>query len=111
MEWQKRFVSFSFPTAGYVNPRNRGSLLDRLLSNQFPLRHIYLAGRLTFQDNEPYNWLLVYQDHFTKFVRLRALVNKSAEKVANALMDFFCDLGAPLILQSNNGREFKNALI
>ena len=26
-------------------------------------------------------------------------------------MDFFCDLGAPLILQSDNGREFKNALL
>ena len=38
-------------------------------------------------------------------------MNKSAEKVANALMDFLCDLGAPLILQSDNGREFKNALL
>ena len=26
-------------------------------------------------------------------------------------MDFFCDLGAPLILQSDNGREFKNSLL
>ena len=50
------------------------------------------------EDNAPYKWLLVYQDHFTKFVRLRALVNKCAEEVANTLMDFFCDLGAPLIL-------------
>ena len=53
----------------------------------------------------------MYQEHFIKFVRLRALVNKSAEEVANALMDFFCDLGAPLILQRDNGREFKNSLL
>ena len=63
------------------------------------------------EDNAPYKWLLVYQDHFTKFVRLRALLNKSAEEVANTLMNFFCDLGAPLILQSDNGREFKNSLL
>ena len=50
------------------------------------------------EDNAPYKWLLVYQDHFTKIVRLRALVNKCAEEVTKAIMDFFCDLGAPLIL-------------
>ena len=60
------------------------------------------------EQNQPYKWLLVYQDHFTKFVRLRALINKTAEEVAEALIDFFSDMGAPLILQSDNGREFKN---
>ena len=55
----------------------------------------------------PYRWLLVYQDHFTKFIRLRSLKHKSAEEVSEVLEDFFCELGPPHILQSDNGGEFK----
>ena len=66
----------------------------------------------TFPENNlPYKWLLVYQDHFTKFVRLCPLKTKSAEEVACTLMDIFLDMGAPLILQSDNGRELKNDLL
>ena len=31
----------------------------------------------------PYRWLLVYQDHFTKFIRLHPLKNKCAVEVAD----------------------------
>ena len=31
----------------------------------------------------PYRWLLVYQDHFTEFIRLRPPKNKYAEEVAD----------------------------
>ena len=61
-------------------------------------------------DNHPYKWLLVYQDHFTKFIRLRPLRRKCAEEVADALMDIFCELGPPLILQSDNGLFLVNVL-
>ena len=33
----------------------------------------------------PYRWLLVYQDHFTKFIRLRPLKNKCAVEVADVI--------------------------
>ena len=59
----------------------------------------------------PCRWLLVYQDHFTKFIRLRPLKNKCAEEVADILEDLFCELGIPHILQSDNGREFKNNIL
>ena len=52
----------------------------------------------------PYRWLLMYQDNFTKFIRLRPLKNKCAEEVADVLEDLFCELGIPHILQSDNGR-------
>ena len=66
----------------------------------------------TFPENNlPYKWLLVYQDHFTKFVRLCPLKTKSAEELACTLMDILLDMGAPFILQSDNGREFKNDLL
>ena len=55
--------------------------------------------------------LLVNQDHFTKFVRLCPLKTKSAEDVACTLMDIFLDMGAPLIQQNNNDREFKDDLL
>lgn len=53
-----------------------------------------------------YKWLLVYQDHFTKFVSLRPLKNKEAYGVAVELFKIFADKGAPIILQTDNGREF-----
>ena len=51
---------------------------------------------------------MVYQDHLTKFVMLRPLRRKSAQEVVDNLLDVFCLLGPPHILQSDNGREFKN---
>ena len=58
--------------------------------------------------NLPYKFLLVYQDHLTKFIVLRPLKRKTAEEVVRTLMDIFCLIGSPHILQSDNGREFKN---
>ena len=58
----------------------------------------------------PYRWLLVYQDRFTKFIRLRPLKHESAEEVSEVLEDSFCELG-PHILQSDNGGEFKNNIL
>jgi hypothetical protein len=54
---------------------------------------------------------LVYQDHFTKFVVLRPIKAKSAICVAEALLEIFSLLGVPAILQSDNGREFRNQVI
>ncbi len=47
-----------------------------------------------------------YQDHFTKFCILRPLKTKTAAEVAYQLLDIFTILGAPVILQSDNGRKF-----
>ena len=58
--------------------------------------------------NRPYNYLLVYQDHLTKFVVLRPLQRKTAEEVAFFLFEIFCLFGPPHILQSDNGKEFRN---
>nr|CAH7739411.1 unnamed protein product [Callosobruchus chinensis] len=50
-------------------------------------------------------------DHLTKFVQLRPLISKKADEVAKHLIEIFCIFGAPSILQSDNGREFVNAVI
>ena len=58
--------------------------------------------------NKLYSFLLVYQDHLTKFVVLRPLRNKSAQEVVEQLLDIFCLFGPPHILPSDNGKELKN---
>lgn len=50
-----------------------------------------------------YKFIFVYQDHLTKFIQLRPLKSKSAAEVAHALIDVFTILGAPCVLQSDNG--------
>ena len=59
----------------------------------------------------PFKWLLVYQDHFTKYILLRPLKRKSADEVAEILDNIFCELGPPHILQSDNGGEFCNEIL
>lgn len=63
------------------------------------------------QPDGNYKFILVYQDHLTKFVNLRPLSNKRAEEVAYVLLDIFTTFGAPAILQSDNGREFSNKIV
>lgn len=63
------------------------------------------------QADDEYKFILVYQDHLTKFIQLRPLKSKRAEEVAYALLDIFTIFGAPSILQSDNGREFANSTI
>ena len=54
---------------------------------------------------------MVYQDHLTEFVKLRALKTKRTEEVAKYLIDIFRIFGTLVILQSNNDREFGNQII
>lgn len=58
-----------------------------------------------------YSYILQYQDHLTKFCILRPLKSKSVEEVSQHLMDIFCILGAPKLLQSDNGREFTGEIL
>jgi hypothetical protein len=58
-----------------------------------------------------FKFIMVYKDHLTKFVLLRALQSKRAEEVAYQLTDIFLTFGAPWILHSDNGREFVNSVI
>ena len=58
-----------------------------------------------------FKFILNYQDHLTKFLCLRPLRQKTADEVADHLLDIFCLLGAPHILQSDNGREFANQVV
>ncbi|KAK7110775.1 hypothetical protein V1264_014597 [Littorina saxatilis] len=51
---------------------------------------------------------MVYQDHLTKF---RPIRSKHTVEVAAQLLDIFLMIGAPAILQSDNGTEFTANII
>ena len=57
----------------------------------------------------PFNFLLNYSDHGLKFVFSIPIVRKRASCVAIALLEIFTMIGPPMILQSDNGREFSGA--
>ncbi|KAK7095753.1 hypothetical protein V1264_005119 [Littorina saxatilis] len=58
-----------------------------------------------------YKWIMVYQDHLTKFCVLRPIRSKRAVEVAAQLLDIFLVIGAPAILQSDNGTELTANII
>lgn len=53
-----------------------------------------------------FNWLLRYTNLATNEVRLRALRQGNALESADVLVDIYCEQGAPVVLQSLNGRDF-----
>ncbi|XP_071053562.1 KRAB-A domain-containing protein 2-like [Onthophagus taurus] len=63
------------------------------------------------QADREYKFIMVYQDHLTKFVVLRSLKTKRATDVTHHLLDIFLTFGAPCILHSDNGREFVNSVL
>lgn len=58
-----------------------------------------------------FKFILVYLDHFTKFVMLKPLVTNRTEEVAYNVLDIFTIIGVPYILYSNNNQEFVNNII
>ncbi|KAJ8893371.1 hypothetical protein PR048_005962 [Dryococelus australis] len=55
-----------------------------------------------------YKFILNYQDYLTKFVVLRPQKTKTADEVADDILDIFCLLGAPNVLHGDNGSELCN---
>ena len=56
-----------------------------------------------------FKYLLNYIDHGVKFLWSVPLVAKRASCIALALYEIFCTIGAPMILQTDNGKEFSGA--
>lgn len=93
------------------NVPKKGLVVKPILNNEMNSRCQVDLIDMQSQADEQYKFILVYQDHLTKFVQLRPLKSKRAEEVAYVLLDIFTIFGAPSILQSNNGREFANNVI
>ena len=56
-------------------------------------------------------YILIAQDHFTKWVEAVALSNQQATTVAEVLVNqFFCRFGVPMELHSDQGGNFESAV-
>lgn len=89
----------------------KGFVVKPILHNELNSRcQIDLIDMQTNPDGVM-KFILVYQDHLTKFVLLRPMCSKSADEVARHLLDIFSTFGAPNILHSDNGKEFCNETI
>ena len=92
-------------------PRTTGVVVRPIITKEFASRaQVDLIDMQSVSQNS-YKWIMVYQDHLTKFVVLRALTSKRAAEVAHQLLDIFQLFGAPSILQSDNGSKFTALVI
>ena len=76
-----------------------------------PAEHLQVDLASFPVSSEGHNFCLVCVDVFTGFLMLRAIKQKTAPIIARTLWEMFTIIGIPKILQSDNGREFKNDII
>ncbi|XP_022194657.2 KRAB-A domain-containing protein 2-like [Nilaparvata lugens] len=89
----------------------KGLVVKPIISSEFNSRCQVDLIDFQSQPDRDFKFIMVYQDHLTKFVILKPLKTKTAEEVAYNLVDIFTMIGAPSILQSDNGREFSNKIV
>jgi hypothetical protein len=75
----------------------KGLIVKPIIYSEFNIR--CQVDLIDFQSNvdQLFKFIMVYQDHLTKFVVIRLLKTKTAEVAYNSV-DIFTLLGAPLIL-------------
>lgn len=90
----------------------RGAYFKPISSYAFLQRmQIDLVDLSTHPSNN-FKYILIVQDHFTKFCRIIPLMSKRASEIVyNLFTHVFTVVGAPMILQSDNGKEFVNKII
>ena len=89
-------------TRPIVTPIRSFSVRERYIFDLIDLRSY--AAR-----NDAHKWLLVGLDSFSKFAWTRQLRLKSANLVVREIEKIFLEFGAPIILHTDNGREFVNS--
>ena len=92
-------------------PMTKGVVVRPILTKEFSLRGQVDLIDMQAMSSSTHKWIMVYQDHLTKFCVLRSLTTKRASEVAFHLIDIFLLLGAPAIFQSDNGSEFTSHVI
>ena len=92
-------------------PMTKGIVVRPILSKDYSSRGQVDLIDMQSMTHMNYKWIMVYQDHLTKFCVLRFLTSKHAAEVAYQLMDVFLLFSAPTILQSDNGSEFTANII
>ena len=89
----------------------KGVVVRPILANDFGSRGQVDLIDMQSMPKGQYKWIMVYLDHLSKFCILRPLSSKRAAEVAFQLLDIFLLIGAPHVLQSDNGSEFTAAVL
>lgn len=107
----KLFISLCETCQKKASVPKKGLVVKPIMSKEFNSRcQVDLIDMQSCADGN-YRFIMVYQDHLTKFVQLRALRSKEAVEVADAVSSIFAIFGAPSIFHTDNGREFANKVI
>ena len=76
--------------------------IELIIKNEiFYLATVNIIDMKSRSDDE-FKYILVFQEHLTKFVILKALKTTNASETVKHLLDIFCMFGAPSVLQSDN---------
>lgn len=78
--------------------KRKGLTVKPILHTQFNSRSQVDLIDMQSQPDGDFKFIMVYQDHLTKFVNIRALKSKTAVEVAQNLKEIFALFGAPCIL-------------
>ena len=91
--------------------KRQGIMKPILVDKPFDVVAMDLCGPW-MKTPEGFEYLMVVKDHFTRYVVLIPIKQKTAECVGDALMDnFFNTYGYPKFLLSDRGAEFRNSLV
>ena len=104
------YLSLCVPCLKISKVPKKGLAIKPIFSETNSRAHVDLTD-MQIQPDGDLKWILVYQDHVTKFVQLCPVKSKRAPEIAYQLLDIFSKFGTPSILQSDNGREFVNSVI
>ena len=76
----------------------------------FEMLHVDTMGPFP-PDDDGKKYILVFTDGFSRFMELIPTARKSAEEVADALLQVSCRYGPPRLIRSDQGGEFVNHLV
>ncbi|KAE9553740.1 hypothetical protein FO519_003050 [Halicephalobus sp. NKZ332] len=79
-------------------------------TDNFSRGQVDMIDMRTRRDNE-YCHILRYTNLQTNEVRLKPMQFGTAIEAANLLVDIYCEQGAPIVLQSLNGRDFVQEIV
>lgn len=101
------FLSYCIPCEEKRAIRKSKRVVRPITSEGFGERgQVDLIDMRSCKTTDNFCFVLHYQDHFTKFSIVRALYTKQTSEVSRHLHDIFTLIGAPKMLQSDNGNEF-----
>jgi hypothetical protein len=118
---QQKYYGIKREEIEFILKRCKNCALNRPATTKAPLvpivsRRAWERVQIDLIDmrHEPsgqFKWILHIKDHFSKYTQLYPLKSKHAEPIAEAFALFIAAFLPPKIMQADNGKEFKGALI